>query len=58
MIDDKDIENVLVIAAHPDDVDFGAAGTTAGFTAKGIRVSYCICTNGDAGGFDPAVPRS
>lgn len=53
-----DVERVLVVTAHPDDVDFGAAGTLAGWVAEGIEVTYCIVTDGDAGGFDPAVPRS
>ncbi len=57
-IDDSEIERVLVIAAHPDDADFGAAGTVAGWTDKGLEVAYCIVTSGDAGGFDPMVPRS
>ena len=52
------VQRVLVITAHPDDVDFGAAGTVATWTDLGIEVSYCIVTDGDAGGFDPAVPRS
>lgn len=52
------IERALVVVAHPDDVDFGAAGTIAGWTEEGIEVTYLLCTNGDAGGFDPAVPRS
>ena len=43
--------------AHHDDVDFGAAGTIAQWTDAGIEVSYCIITDGDAGGFDPNVPR-
>lgn len=51
------VERALVVVAHPDDVDFGSAGTIAGWTDEGIEVSYCICTDGDAGGFDPAVPR-
>src|ERR1700745_4137512 len=51
------MERALVIVAHPDDVDFGAAGTIATCTAEGTEVTYCLCTNGDAGGFDPAVPR-
>ncbi|MGB9377789.1 MAG: PIG-L deacetylase family protein [Mycobacteriales bacterium] len=55
---DSEIERVLVVTAHPDDLDFGAAGTIAHWTAAGIAVSYCIATYGDAGGFDPAVPRS
>jgi LmbE family N-acetylglucosaminyl deacetylase len=48
----------LVITAHPDDVDFGAGGTVATWTDAGTEVVYCIVTDGDAGGFDPAVPRS
>ena len=51
------VTRALVIAAHPDDVDFGAAGTVATWAAEGTEVTYCLCTNGDAGGFDPAVPR-
>lgn len=51
------VERVLVVAAHPDDVDFGASGTIAAWTASGIEVSYCICTSGDAGGFDD-TPRA
>ena len=54
----SEIERVLVVTAHPDDVDFGAAGTVATWTAQGIEVSYCVITDGDAGGFDPDVPRS
>ena len=56
-LDDSEIERVLVVTAHPDDLDFGAAGTIAQWTAKGIEVSYCICTNGDQGGEDPEVAR-
>lgn len=48
------VERVLCFTAHPDDIDFGAAGTIAAWTAAGVQVSYCIMTDGDAGGFDPA----
>src|SRR3954454_5297258 len=51
------VERVLVVTAHPDDVDFGAAGSVATWTDAGVEVTYCIVTDGDAGGFDPAVPR-
>lgn len=51
-----DVERALVVTAHPDDVDFGAAGTVATWTKAGIEVAYCICTSGDAGGFDD-TPR-
>ncbi len=51
-----DVERALVVVAHPDDVDFGAAGTVATWTQAGVDVTYCICTSGDAGGFDD-TPR-
>lgn len=47
------VRRVLAFAAHPDDIDFGAAGTLAQWAAQGAEVSYCIMTDGDAGGFDP-----
>lgn len=56
--DDTPVERALVVTAHPDDVDFGAAGTVAAWVADGTRVTYCVITDGDAGGFDPDVPRS
>jgi len=49
-------ERVLAVAAHPDDLDFGAAGTIATLARSGASVSYCIVTSGDAGGFDD-TPR-
>lgn len=55
---EREPARVLIIAAHPDDVDYGCAGSTAAWTAAGIEVVYCIVTDGDAGGFDPTVPRS
>jgi LmbE family N-acetylglucosaminyl deacetylase len=57
MSDEAEISRVLVIAAHPDDVDFGSAGTVAQWTDAGVEVSYCIVTNGDAGGSDETVSR-
>ncbi|HVB27880.1 MAG TPA: PIG-L deacetylase family protein [Mycobacteriales bacterium] len=58
MLADQEVARTLVVTAHPDDVDFGAAATVAGWADAGIEVSYCIVTNGDAGGFDPLVPRA
>src|SRR5215475_1967573 len=55
---DSEIGRILVITAHPDDVDFGSAGTIAQWTDSGIEVSYCIVTNGDAGGSDLLVSRA
>ena len=57
-MDEVKVERALAVVAHPDDIDFGAAGTIASWVEEGIEVSYLLCTNGDAGGFDPAVPRS
>lgn len=51
-----DVRRVLCVCAHPDDVDFGAAGTVARWVAAGLDVAYLIVTRGDAGGFD-ATPR-
>jgi LmbE family N-acetylglucosaminyl deacetylase len=52
------VDRVLVVTAHPDDVDFGAAGTVAVFTDAGVEVAYCIVTDGEAGGEDRSMPRS
>ena len=49
---------ILVIAAHPDDVDFGTAATVATWTDAGLEVIYCIVTDGDAGGSDRSVSRA
>jgi LmbE family N-acetylglucosaminyl deacetylase len=57
VLDDSAVQRALVITAHPDDVDFGAAGTIAQWTDEGIEVTYCVITDGDAGGFDHSVPR-
>jgi LmbE family N-acetylglucosaminyl deacetylase len=47
-----------VVTAHPDDVDFGSAGTVAAFTKAGLEVTYCIVTNGEAGGSDRSLSRA
>lgn len=40
---------VLVIVAHPDDIDFGTAGTVATLTDHGVEVVYGLVTSGQAG---------
>lgn len=42
-------ERVLAVTAHPDDVDFGAAGAVRSWTAAGTAVTCCVCTSGEAG---------
>ena len=48
---------ILVVVAHPDDVDFGAGGTIANWVAQGDEVIYCLVTDGQAGGSDNTVTR-
>ncbi len=48
---------ILCVAAHPDDLDFGCAGTTASLTAQGHNVVYCLVTDGQAGGSDNTITR-
>jgi LmbE family N-acetylglucosaminyl deacetylase len=55
--DDEGVERILVVCAHPDDVDFGVAGSVATWVKAGIEIAYCIVTDGDAGGSDRAIPR-
>jgi len=49
LLDDADVSRVLAVAAHPDDVDFAAAGTVAGWSAAGVEVTYAVITDGGAG---------
>ena len=44
---------VMAITAHPDDAEFGAAGTVARWIREGRSVVYVVCTNGDKGTSDP-----
>jgi LmbE family N-acetylglucosaminyl deacetylase len=47
--------DALVIAAHPDDAEFGAAGTAALWTREGKTVVYVLCTSGEKGTSDRNV---
>jgi LmbE family N-acetylglucosaminyl deacetylase len=42
-------QQVLVIGAHPDDIDFGTAGSVARWVREGATVTYCVVTDGSAG---------
>ena len=48
-------ERVLVVAAHPDDIEFGAAGTVARWVSEGAVVRYLLVTRGEKGSDDPAT---
>jgi LmbE family N-acetylglucosaminyl deacetylase len=45
----------MVIAAHPDDPEYGCAATAAKWAAEGREVVFCILTSGDKGSKDPSV---
>jgi LmbE family N-acetylglucosaminyl deacetylase len=44
-----------VVTPHPDDAEFGVAGTVARWTSQGKQVVYVVCTNGNKGTSDPDV---
>lgn len=46
-------ERVLVIVAHPDDIEFGMAGTIAKWVRGGAQARYVLCTSGQVGIKDP-----
>jgi LmbE family N-acetylglucosaminyl deacetylase len=48
----RDSIYLMVIAPHPDDSEFGVAGTVARLTEEGKKVVYVICTNGNKGSSD------
>jgi len=47
--------DVLVVAAHPDDAEFGASGTVARWIREGKEVVYVLCTSGEKGTSDRSV---
>ena len=49
---DRRIARALVIAAHPDDLDFFAAGTALQLTRRGVTVDLVLVTSGDKGSRD------
>jgi LmbE family N-acetylglucosaminyl deacetylase len=54
---DSEVERALVVTAHPDDADYGASGTIAGWVDAGVEVTLLLCTRGEQGGFDD-TPRT
>ncbi len=56
---DETWDTALVVVAHPDDVEFGAAAAVARWTDQGKTVVYCMVTSGEAGidGMTPEEAR-
>lgn len=52
LVSTSKIRRAVAIAAHPDDIDFGAGATIAALTDAGVEVTYLLVTSGDAGGFE------
>jgi LmbE family N-acetylglucosaminyl deacetylase len=50
-------ERALVIAAHPDDIEFVCAGTVAKWVRAGAKVRYVLATSGDAGTHERGITR-
>jgi LmbE family N-acetylglucosaminyl deacetylase len=47
------LDRVMVIAAHPDDPEFGCAGTIVKWAQAGKEITYVLLTSGDKGSHDP-----
>lgn len=45
----EDWERALAVAAHPDDIEYGAAAAVARWTGQGKTVTYLLATRGEAG---------
>ena len=45
----------MVVVAHPDDAEWGCAGTVAKWCAQGWEVVYVLCTDGSKGSDDPEM---
>ena len=41
--------HAMIVTPHPDDAEYGVAGTVARWTREGKQVIYVVCTNGDKG---------
>lgn len=52
-----DVKRVLVVAAHPDDLETACGGTVALLVERGVEVALLLCTDGDIGTHDPAFTR-
>ena len=46
---------VMVITPHPDDAEFGVAGTAVRWVKEGKEIIYVVCTNGNKGTSDVNV---
>jgi|YNPNPStandDraft_1061719.scaffolds.fasta_scaffold45592_3 LmbE family N-acetylglucosaminyl deacetylase len=52
-----DVKRILVVAAHPDDLETACGGTVALLIERGVEVALLLCTDGDIGTHDPGFTR-
>lgn len=50
-------QRAMIIAAHPDDIEFVVAGTVAKWVQAGAQARYVLVTSGDAGSHQPGITR-
>jgi len=50
-------QRAMLIFAHPDDIEFGSAGTAALWAAAGCEVTYVVITDGSIGSREPGMTR-
>lgn len=51
-------ERAMVVFAHPDDAEFGSAGTVAEWSEEGVEVTYVVATDGSKGSSNPEISPS
>ena len=51
----KKLVQVMVVTPHPDDAEYGVAGTVVRWVSQGKEIVYVVCTNGDKGTSDASV---
>lgn len=52
-----ELRRILVVAAHPDDLETTSGGTLALLIGRGVEVALLLCTDGDIGTHDVSLTR-
>ena len=51
----KKLAQVMVVTPHPDDAEYGVAGTVVRWVSQGKEIVYVVCTNVDKVTSDASV---